>query len=137
MHRILRPGGTLAFSCHNNIGWIPIVESVCKKLGLPMLSGMDPMRSWNDDSWLPQLQEIFQAARLEWMENPVTITEEQDDDFAGMVGMMWPMVTQGWPEEGKSKKEEVIAGVKAYLRSEREKGDVIVRMAGPLFVAHK
>ena len=138
MHRILRPGGTLAFSSHNHIGWIPIVEAACKKLGLPALTGLEQMQAWNDDSYLPKLQEIgFTDARLEWMENPITIQQEQDNDFANMCGMMWPQITSDWQEKDKGRKDEVVNEVKAYLVNERKKGDVVVRMAGPLFVGHK
>lgn len=139
MHRILRPGGTLAFSSHNHIGWLPIVEAACKKLALPALAKLEQMRIWNDDSWLPKLQELgFKDARLEWMENPITIQPEQDNDFANMCGMMWPqLVPADWSEKDKNRKDEVVNEVKAYLVKEREKGDVLVRMAGPLFVGHK
>jgi len=141
MRRILKPDGVLAFSTHQFIGWFPLVESACQNLGLPALASPLTIckENWNDDSFKNKLEELGFEVELEWMENLIKITPDIQAGLVQMIGSVWPMVAKDWSEEMRNhKKGAVLLRIERDLNIERaEKGEVMVRMAGPLFRGQK
>ncbi|KAL1862035.1 hypothetical protein Plec18170_000859 [Paecilomyces lecythidis] len=132
--RILKPGGTIAFSTWKKSGWFSDLRDAIAEIpgNLPFPSQQEFLEAigkghWDDETWIAErLQDHgFEDISVRPVEESVTV--DNHDDFITMLSSMTPLITSRfWSEEQKQTHEKDIAPVmRAYLERKYGKGQPI------------
>ncbi|GAD93840.1 UbiE/COQ5 family methyltransferase, putative [Paecilomyces variotii No. 5] len=132
--RILKPGGTIAFSTWKKSGWFADLRDAVAEIpgNLPFPSQQEFLEAigkghWDDEKWIATClrDHGFEDISVRPAEESVSV--DSHDDFIAMLSSMIPLITSRfWNEEQRQTHEKDIAPVmRAYLERKYGKGQLI------------
>ncbi|KAI4272855.1 MAG: hypothetical protein L6R38_006493 [Xanthoria sp. 2 TBL-2021] len=162
-HRILKPGGTCAFSTWSSVSWISIVRSAFATLPgpPPFPSDLEMYRSWGVGDWhspdwirsylispsltSPPLPSSVSSPKFNWQDVEVESVEkeivmESSEKFVDTFSVMVPMIlNKFWSErERKELGDMAVPRLLEWMEGEYRKGkEVRMRWVANLVVAKK
>lgn len=134
VHRMLRPGGTLAMSSWERVGWVPDVRAaLATDPEIPEMPIDEKLRQlfspdarWDDAAFIQQLVPSLGFVNVQTESVSQQSTLSDTSEFMGMLsGMLGMVMTKCWTKEEQDKySDRAKTAVEKYMRQKYGDGEI-------------